>query len=331
MAIATPKDREALYWSKQAALLQDHDNGIQPEDGQIVIDANYTKALGLYRAGKAEEAVGAFKTIVAAKLSQQGIGGENPKPITVADLSKLVSQDDILNGSYDKHYNGKKVVREGGWNRVKRIGWTREGLQKLFGATKTKPAFVVHYLGHGNFADTIGMMIKANGALLSTVQKPLLGINKNGGSPGDDIPSGGAVNIFACFRVGYLGKEYLYFDISLALRSDVQVHGSSDNYGNPGYKDEMGASGFTRFTNPLSWKKHAPSLSSTEVSYGSHFQVNCKHDIDLREYLYTAAFSTDADVQKIRALAAAQWGANVTFAQGRTLEQVFTLIGKEIP
>ena len=305
---ATSEDTEALYWSKQAAILQAYPGHgtVTPNDAhEIATDVAYVAALNQYRNGDAPGAISAMKTYVAGKLG-----------VPVKDLSKQPGFD--IQGEY---------TRGAGWKRTMRIGWTRQKLVNLFG----KNVHVAHCptTGFINFFTRV----QANGALISTAIKPFYGIpvtNESGGmesdvggSPTQDIPKGGSQGIFTCLRKNYY-EGIMYFDISLLLRTDWYMVGTGDTYG---------STKAARYLTPEGIKS-AGAVASGNVHCGSHYQISFRHDIDLREYLYAVSCAKSYDVKTndrdvVRELF--QKSGWTTFAQGRSIEQVVNFTGEDVP
>jgi hypothetical protein len=298
MMPATKKDTEALYWAKQVYVLQGKGGSIKPgEHGVGVVDPAFKKAMAAYQSGDTEKAVEDFKKITAAKMGT-----------TVAALEKS-----------DTYAPEGQYTRGAGWHRHTRMGWTRESLKKLFKMGSSQ-IFPCHGLIN-NTAESFAKVALLNGAVISTNAKPYYGVPINGGSPSADVQRGGSQGVFGVFRKGFeAGSNVLYLDWSILLRTDLYVVGTGDSYGDVDTP---------RFTDPEVWREWCGSHSSAltdHIGCSSHYQINYRHEIDLREYLYVLTFKDQKSADAMKKLyAQAGW---TTFAQGRTLDQVFVTAGE---
>jgi len=334
MKAASKLDREFLYWSRQAALLQpagthsgmysDVSHSVKTVDGTLASDPAYVSILSTYKNGNVEEALSSIKNYVASRLSAVGIGGEKKK-VTVADLNKMVKPSDI-EGSYSKHPKADGSVEEkGGFHRHFRLGWTRESLSKFFNSTPSKPVWIGHQMYGAGITKGLTSIINHNGALVAMVLKPMYGVNIISGHSGSDPNKGGGHSLYTCIRRGPNARvNHLYFDISILLRVDAEIFDKSDSYGNPTYP---------RLVTPEAWKAHGlPDNTSekpdAECTAGSSYQLNLRHDIDLREYLVKAVLPSASDAKEIIALVKEVWGSGVRFSPlGLKPEDVFVSKG----
>lgn len=304
---STEEDVKALYWSKQAAVLQPGKNGkpgagivSDPVAKTIGVDPPYVAALNKYQSGDASGAVSDFKAYVAKQLK-----------VPVAKLESLPGY--APDGDY---------TRGAGWCRIMRLGWTRAKLIDLFGAN-------VH-IAHSTFDDlvTFFQRVTKNGALIANNVKPFYGIPITGSSTGPDFSAGGSQGLFTCLRNDYYAN-LLYFDISLLLRTDWYKVGSGDTYGEVG--PTHGGKDASKYTTPDSV---TGAVGGGHVSATSPHQISFRHDIDLQRYLYTVSCGKSGSKKnetrdKIREIChAAGW---TKFANGRTIEQVIVNLGEEVP
>jgi len=308
---STPEDREAAYWSHQAADLQGGGDFMPTSEGEALADPAYKEALKVYQSGKPDAAVKAFKVFVAEKL---GVG--------VDKLTKLAG------------YNPDGVWDSGaGWNRFMRLGWTRARLKQVLG----DDVYVVHapYIN----IDDLFVQLGANGALLSNNTKPFYGVPVGSGygvSVGSDFDAGGTQGLFCGLRKGFTAqKGVLYFDISLLLRTDVYIVAGDTTREQDNEKfasghsvgvadwDSYGKVTHRRITNPALFPEIFDKYSfkwTGSVGATTKPQISVRHDIDLRTYLWRATGDYE-QIQKMKQCCAAYgW---TTFAQGRTVEQVF--------
>lgn len=313
MKAATEDDREVLYLSKQAFLLQPTGSGstISPSShGEGAVDAPYVAAMQKYATGDVEGAKQSLKEYVAERLTDVGVAGTK-KTFTPDDL-------DSLPGYGQFEYTQPEEGEEVGFSRAGRLGWTRASLMKFLGATDTLSGmvFVAHKVTQESVSAFIDKVTKSNGCVMANAIRPYYGVPITGISKELDAQQGGSVGVYGGFRKGVVkGSGVLHFDISLLLRSDVYVIGSGDSFGNVAA---------ARFVTPQAWKdqglhkKKAGSPSASE-----HHQVLARHEIDLRQYLYYVKCSSASEAAKCRELVAERWGQNATFANGRTPEEVF--------
>lgn len=282
---ASQSDAEALYWSKQAAVLQGGGSVKPKSDHTIVVEPGYAAALAPYASGNAPQAVGELKKYVAGKLG-----------LSVAEVEKLAPPEAIAG----------KYTRGAGFMRHERIGWTRERLQQQMG----KDCRLAHSLSDTPVAWMHAM--KTNGALLSNAIKAFYGVTKTGASPGSDMNQGGGQGLFLCFRKGFASQAgMLYFDISLALRLDVYIVGTGDTYGNTGTERHM---------TPEKWTALGAHQGTGYCGASSSLQVSIRHDIDIQQYLVAVMCgSQSAKAECIQIAKALGW----TFYGGASPEEVF--------
>lgn len=293
---STQQDQEALYWIKQGVTIQNKGVTQPDSNDEAGLAPELKKAQDAYKSGGAKAAITVAKQFVASELS-----------IPVAQLEKQPGYDPAF-GQY---------TRGAGWKRQLRLGWTRSKLTQTLGKTT--------HFGHntrandspseGNLLEFFQKVIN-NGALLSNNTKPFYGIPPGGASPSSDYPKGGSQSLFMCLRKDWY-TGLLYFDIDLSLRTDVYMVGTGDTFGN---------TSMARNTTPEKWVS-VGGVGSGTVTWTSSFQMNARHDVDLQQYLHTVVCKTVEVRNQIRELCkSVGW---MTFAQGRTLEQVIVKHGDE--
>lgn len=312
-------DREILYLSKQAFLLQPtSSNKFQPSaTGEGVVDPPYVAALSLYKNGEREEARKALREYVASRLSEVGVGGKKVK-VSPDDL-------DVLPGYNEQVYNETELpggTRPVGFRRQLRLGWTRKSLADYMQSdgTRTGSVFVAHHIYSGKVSDFLAAAVPVNGALLSSVAKPYYGVpvsESHGGSPTADVQRGGAAQIFGGFRRGANNSSHLYFDLSIALRDDVYVIGSGDSFGDPTVE---------RYLTPEAWKGAGLHKKTGALTTSSTYQVVIRHDADLRQYLAYGVCDNATDRNKAIAVVKQYWGEDVRFGPDKKKpEDVFVI------
>lgn len=287
MKPSTKKDNEALYWARQASLLQKGGSVNPNSDGTIELEQPVIDGMNAYRAGDVDGAISTLREHVAKKLG-----------VKVADLTKQPGYEPEL-----------EDTRGAGWSRHKRIGWTRSKLQSKLG----KDILIAHSVKGGS-SSLLDFFQKAqnNGALLSNNTKPFYGVSINGYSTGSDFEQGGTQGLFLGFRKAFSAGNVLYFDISLMLRTDVYVVGTGDAFGNVKAQ---------RVLDPDRWAQWISSHgASGSIGSSSSYQINARHDIDLQTYLHTALCSSITERDKIRVICKKLgW---LKFAQGRPINKV---------
>lgn len=322
MTIARPIDRQILYWSKQAAITQT-DTTVKPVGDIITKQSAHVSALELYKNGNDAAALKKLKELVASNLSSIGVAGVKKK-VTVADLDAMIDPSEFV-GHWTEYTDKNGKATKGGFNRIHRIGWTRDSLRKFFGSTSASETVIAHSIKGemGDFfagSDDKPGITETNGCLLAISIRPFYGVSQSIGScGGSDTSNGGDPIVFATMRrVPTFYKKHFYFDISLALRSDVFCIDGSDSFGDLKRP---------RSVNPEGWKAGGFHLEQGVSSAGSSNQFNIKHDIDLRQYLYRAVFSSETE--KKRALTAVYkfWGKSIKFANGISPEEAFVVGG----
>lgn len=307
MVPATPAEQEFMYWLTQGVSLQGNGKTLPDENHEAVLEPELQKAKSVYMAG------GVAQAITLAKKFTAGAMGVSPD-----DLTKQPS--------YDPQFG--QYTRGAGWKRALRINWTRDKLIKTFGAN----VHFAHNIDATSHTITDESVIEffnrvtGNGALIANNLKAFYAIPPGGSSPSSDYPRGGSQGLFLCLRDDYY-KNILSFDISLALRADVYMVGTGDTFGQTGPLYSEGVSPYARY-GPEQWKSKG-AVSSGWTGHTSHFQINARHDVDLRQYLYTVPMGSSTAVATVRKICKdAGW---TTFANGRTVEQVIVVKGKEVP
>jgi 8-oxo-dGTP pyrophosphatase MutT (NUDIX family) len=302
MRPATKKDQEVLFWSRQAYV---HQGGgkIKPKpDGTGIVKPDYVAARALYTQGKDDEALAALQ-----KLTAKGLG------ISVTEARKQAKA--LIPGTFD----------EGGvgFMRHERLGWTRAKLLKFFGKD--------WHIAHSLYTSLLKFFQDAEGwlTLMSHNTRPFIGASDTEASKGMDFDSGGTQGVFMAFRKGkVLQSRLLYFDMALALRTDVTVIGLGDGFGNVTYE---------RFTTPEQWKKDTLLAGSSStiknrytgpVGQSSRYQVNARHGVNLHDYLHTAICKNNAERNQILAFCQ-QRGWNTWGPKKRPSDKVFVLKGQE--
>jgi hypothetical protein len=297
--IAKPKSREVNYYAHQIAMLQGGGKWMPASDGTALnpdVDGNFVAAMAKYREGDDDAALAELKKIVAAKLK-----------VSVQKVEQMSK------GEIEGHLSANGA----GHRRTHRINWTRATLKKLFG--NVLPSHRLLSAGGVVPAPTFFDHVKNNGAVMANNMRPFAAAKQGGSSVSSDFNAGGSQGVFGGFRdLGYGGANILHFDWSVLLRTDVYVVSSGDGYGNVNYE---------RITDPKKWKKWTESHSTTsELNSGSHYQINFRHDVDLRTYLHTCVCSNESDVKAVRKICEEMgW---TTFAQGRPLNKVIVTKGK---
>ncbi len=280
MKPATQEDREAMYWMRQAHILQTEGSVIigsgsdekvvtgpgmaKPKSGtaDTTLSAEDKAIRETYRSGDSAAAAAAARKLVAERLG-----------VPEDELESLpgYEPDGILNNGAGR----RKQVR---------LGWDRARLQKVLGSD----VCIVHKSGT-SLDQLFTRMSQSGPVLLANEERVYGGVTPGAGSKSapQDFGSGGSQGVFTCFRS--LKKTttsgYLCFDISLALRTDAYFVGTGDTYGNiEDYPKVMG---------PDVWAQ-LPHRGNTgdHVASGSHYQFNVRYDIDLREYLVKAICSS---------------------------------------
>jgi hypothetical protein len=295
---ATKKDRQVHYWVKQAYLLQGNGKvhpkpqGNAPDSGVGLSDPEFTAAVMAYRNGDDDDALASLKQYVSDKLD-----------LPVSELEKMSKGK--IDGVFSKD--------GAGFQYVERIGWDRAKLIKLLGANYR----ICHHLTKSPYSSSMYAFLEVLGdypALIAQNQRRFNGAGNTGGSPLGDLKVGGTQGVFACFRRGKTNQRcMLYFDTSLMLRSDVMAIPGTDSWGNV-WK--------TRATTPEVWKNEADSNPKHSVDCGSDWQVNVRHAIDFRTYLWEAVCYSKSDMEAcIKHCHKMGW---TEFARGRKPEQVFT-------
>lgn len=284
MSAARKEDTEVLYWSRQAAALQNDGKPTPDANGEILKEKGYVDAMALYRGGKPNEAIAALQTFVSKKLGM---------PV------------ETLRGMAAPHIDGEFDKDGAGFVRQTRLGWTRERLVSVMG----KDCHVAHHLADTPLAWMQAM--QQNGALLSNIIKPFYGVTKTGASPGEDMARGGAQGLFCCFRKGFATNltGMIYFDISLALRLDLYIVGKGDSFGDTTLQ---------RFMTPESWVALGAHTVTGSCGASSPHQVNVRHAIDIQTYLVRVIAGQYRE-GCIKIAKSKGW----TFYGGLTPEQVF--------
>lgn len=313
MRVSTVEDRELLYLSKQAFLLQPttvgtKGLGIDPDStGEGAVDLPYKKALQEYRVGNTGKAKELFKGYLADRINAMGFV---PQKVTGDTVSSLANYGQF---SYAVHAYGdgkSKVTTETGYSRPLRLGWTRASLVKAFGLF-----FYAHRITGGKSLSAFFQQVtKGNGTILATTNRPYFGIPEGSTVNSTDLKNGSSVGVYGCIRGGPpFHSGILYFDPSIFLRTDVYVWG----------KDDFPSDTVPRYLTPESWKELGLTTSTMDVNTSSKYQTMARHDIDIRQYLYVAACHGSDEVKACIKAVTDHWGENVRFAQGRTAEQVF--------
>jgi 8-oxo-dGTP pyrophosphatase MutT (NUDIX family) len=279
-------DREFAYWMNQAALLQGKGT-VTPHSTYhtAVTDPILVVAETAYKAGNDEDALSSVKAFVAQNLK-----------VKVGDLEKLE------NYTLEPHY-----TRGAGFNRTLRVDITSKDLDEKL----PKNVYPAHrLLSYSAILPGLKDMSK-NGALMSNNVKPFYGVpfGKSGASAPADLSYGGSQGLFGVLSpLKKGGHGTLYFDRTILLRTDVYFVGTGDTFGRDGVE------------RIFSLDRWANLVFSGSISSGSHPQLNYRHDIDLREYLYLA-YCTTSELAEVKAFCKALgW---TSFAQGRTIDQVF--------
>ncbi|KKM69820.1 hypothetical protein LCGC14_1446930, partial [marine sediment metagenome] len=271
MKAATKKDKEILYWAEQAYSLQG--KGVvkvkSSSHGVGIVEQEFQGALEAYWAGDDDTALKALRSMVAKKLG-----------VTVPQAKQMAK------GQIEGEYEEGDV----GFRRTNRIGWNRAKLVKKFGEN--------FYVAHKLSQVTVGSLFPLLGdvpLLLSHNMRPFWGAKHISSSMTQDFDVGGTQGLFACFRQGKTGQsDILYFDISILLRNDLYVVGTSDDYGNVNK---------TRYTSPERWYDDTIGPGHTSyykgsVNLSSPYQVQIRHDVNLLQYLHLAVCSSPAERKK---------------------------------
>ena len=297
MRPASPTDREYVYWITQAAMLQNAGK-VSPGPKGAITDPGLAVAQGSYNAGDDAGALATVKEYVAGKLK-----------VPVDQLEKLPGY--TLEPDYD---------RGAGYNRVLRVDVTLSQIEQVLGAENLRPCHRLMGLGHSVLKNL--SLMRSNGALLANNVKAMYGISwseavSSGKSVSQDFSHGGTQGLFGVlnpYKKGGVGT--LFFDYSIMLRSDVYFVGSGDTYGD----DEQ-----TRTHSLKAWAgmgNHPDFVN--DISASARPQLNYRHDIDLRRYLWLVLCSTH-ELPKIKELCKEMgW---TSFARGRTIDQVFVAAG----
>jgi 8-oxo-dGTP pyrophosphatase MutT (NUDIX family) len=294
-AIATAKDREALYWAKQCYVNQRGASGgpIKPQPHGVGESApEYRKAMTAYRAGETDKAI---------KLMRQFVGGQ--LNVSQDDLDKMVPPD-AFEGVYDATGYGH--------SRTLRLGWDRDRILKEFGPSIR----VAHHVHGGNLRSFFQDCVKNNGALVANYAKAFYGVSAGGGSEASDVSYGGAPQIFTVLRKSDVSGPVIYFDPAVLLRADAVIMAANDDgYGNPSRP---------RYVSLLDIANKVP-VPSGGISYGESNQIVFRHTLDLREYLLRVRFGNTGERDfVVNEVIIPHWGADVRFGPlRRTVAQVF--------
>lgn len=281
---AEEEDREYLFLRKQIYIstkghISVNDKGVQSNPPPAVV-----KAEALYAQGDKAGAVAAMRPFLAKRLG-----------VPVGNMVK------------DPRYNAAKFTRNAGYYRTERMDYTEASLKQLLGDN----VYIAHSSTGGSMLALFEKVIPHNGALLANAMRPFYGVPMSGVSVPADVQRGGAVGVFMGMRrVPSLCANHLYFDLSLALRDDVLVVGSTDSYGDwtvPRYSD------------PEHWKEHGLHTKSGHLGATESYQFVARHDVDWQQYLRLAVFSSKKELDAARKLCLAH---GISGFAGRPLAQV---------
>jgi ADP-ribose pyrophosphatase YjhB (NUDIX family) len=296
MSVATEKDKEILFWSKQAYLNQSGGEIKPKSDGTGVVTPEYTTAMELYRKG-------------ADDLALSALQKQTAKALGISVTKAKAEAKPLLAGRYDEGSVG--------YMRHERLGWDRAKLEKLFGKH--------FYVGHG-LNSTTKSYIKSLGELpilMAHNVRSFWGAGNTGASVESDYGYGGTQGVFLGFRKAATKQDHvLYFDKSLALRTDCVVVGRGD---------EFGSDVKERLMTPEQWKRdfdEGYGSSSGALNTMSRYQVNVRHGINLLDYLYRATCANQSDIDAILDMCAER-GWTAFGPQKQPPEKVFVLVGKE--
>lgn len=286
MSPATPEDKEYLFLQKQAYITTPMVivvSGVTAT--QKVLPAPVAAAASAYDQGDKEGAIEKLRPFVAKRLG-----------VSVGDMLK------------DPRYNAPpSYVRGAGRFRTLRMDYTEASLKALLG----EDTYLAHRSTGGSMLALFHKSIPHNGALLANVDRPFLGIPIAGKSAVGDLMGGGAIGAFLCMRSGSKKRtDHLYFDLSLALRTDVYPVGKGDAFGK--WTED-------RYPDPKDWASRGLHTDTAEVGAGSQNQFVARHDVDWRTYLRYAVFNNAKDRNEAKALCIKH---GITAFAGRPLDEV---------
>jgi 8-oxo-dGTP pyrophosphatase MutT (NUDIX family) len=281
---ASPEDREYLFLRKQMYITTPERISVSAE-AVPKLGAQVDAAVGLFQQGSKEDALVKLRSALANRLG-----------VTVKELLA------------DPRYNAApSYTRGAGYFRTLRMDYTAKSIRDLLGPD----VYIAHACTGGGTLNIFQKSIPHNGALLANQIRPFTGIPMTGVSLGADLASGGATGVFMGMRkLGKKHASHLYFHIDLVLRADVYVVGPGDAYGK--WTE-------ARYSDPKKWVDAGLNQKTESVGASSHWQFVARHDVDFREYLAFAVFSSETERQDAIALCK-QHGIS-TFA-GKPLEQV---------
>ena len=267
--------------------------------------------MAAYKEGDAVTAEKNLRKYVATRLSKyEHLGDVKP-----GDIDKLPGWMDDPDTRLDDS-------RSGGYREVHRIGWTRETILDAVNGGKagSSPILPATLNTMKDGTAFMKLVTSENGAFMANEDRIYNGVVNSGVSWMTDATLG-AVGIFGAFRRINMGQaKVAYFDPSILLRTDVYVIGKK------GYSwDSYGDWTVTRHNDPYLWGKEIPSHSpGTGIGATSSYQLQFRHGINLRAYLYVMTMESQSDADMAIELCKAKWGKDVTFGPTRRKpEQVF--------
>ena len=270
MSPASETDRQIRYWMNQAVLVQGGGK-IEPKDDSGLADPALMDLMAQYRSG--------LNDVAVIEALQAYVAGKMGKPVNA--VVKMAAPE--IEGVYDS--------RGVGFNRVLKLGWTRQRLQETFHGL---------YVAHCTLSkglDSFFQLAANNGALLSNNMKPYTGVKfgSGGASSDSDLSYGGSQGLFMGLRsLKQKQSNVLFFDISLLARADVYMVGTGDTFGKVFE---------TRYTDPERIKSAGgASAPTSHLGASSPYQINVRHDIDLRQYLKRARFGSKQAAESTVAL-----------------------------
>jgi hypothetical protein len=270
---ASKEDKEFLFWWKQAHLHQN--SGVIQAQGELVdttVDSVLKDLRAKYQQGDVAVAVDGLKKFVLAKM-------QVTKPLI--SLSDLEGEARI-----DGHFD-----LTGGRRQDTRLGTSRLNLTTRFGVNAV---FAHHITNQPRMGDLFSDFKDSEPVLLSLEERVSNGVGAHGygsaSSPSMDFAGGGSSGVFVVLRdkVRKAQSNVLYFDIGLALLTDIYQVGNGDTYGN--IKENK------KVVDPMMWG--VSSLDSNTIYTASPNQILVRYSIDLREYLVKAVVTTKEERQK---------------------------------